>query len=234
MCEIENEMEYVTATVIAAGQLSPKQKQKQKSPDIIREKTFWENGYQNWSNAMFKKKLRVRRETFVHILNYVRPHLEKTNMKPDLISVERQLALTLYHLAHAATYNELEIVYGISESLRCKTFNKVVRVVVATMYDVYVSLPVSEQQWMEELAGFTENYGFPCVGAWDGFHVYVNLKLKNNFSLKKRYSRTNLGLVSYNKRILYAGVSAPGSVHDYRLLKSSSIFLWETSSKYRL
>ena len=39
-------MEYVTATVIAAGQLSTKQKQKQKSPDIIRDKTFWGNDYQ--------------------------------------------------------------------------------------------------------------------------------------------------------------------------------------------
>ena len=31
--------------------------------------------------------------------------------------------------------------------------------------------------------------------------------------------------MSYNKRLLYAGVSAPGSVHDSkaRLLKSSSI-----------
>ena len=46
VCKIENEMEYVAATVIAAGQLSTKQKQKQKSPDIIRDKTFWENGYQ--------------------------------------------------------------------------------------------------------------------------------------------------------------------------------------------
>ena len=62
------------------------------------------------------KKMRVRRETFVHILNYVRPYLEKTpTMKPHLISVERQLALTLYHLAHAASY-ELEDVFRISES----------------------------------------------------------------------------------------------------------------------
>ena len=84
-------------------------------------------------------------------------------------------------------HNELENVFGISESLGCKTFNKVVRVLVAAMYDVYVSLPVTEQQWMEELTGFIENY------------VYLNSILKNNFSFKKRYSRTNLGLVSYNK-----------------------------------
>ena len=121
---------------------------------------------------MATKKLRIRRETFEHILNYVRPYLEKppTNMKPH--SAERQLALTLYHLAHAASYNELEDIFRISESSGCKTFNKVVRVLVATMYDVYVSLP-AEQQWMEELTGFIENYGFPCVGAWDGFHVSI-------------------------------------------------------------
>ena len=81
-------------------------------------------------------------------------------------------------------HNELEDVFGVSESLGCKTFNKVVRVLVATMYDVYVSLPVTDQQWMEELTGFIQHYGFPCVGAWDGFHVYLNSKLKTILALK--------------------------------------------------
>ena len=35
---------------------------------------------------------------------------------------------------------------------------------------------------------------------------------------------TNLDLVSYNKMFLYAVVGAPGSAHDSRLLKESSIF----------
>ena len=34
----------------------------------------------------------------------------------------------------------------------------------------------------------------------------------------------NLGLVGYNKRFLYAVVGEPGSTHDARLLKESSIF----------
>ena len=34
----------------------------------------------------------------------------------------------------------------------------------------------------------------------------------------------NLGLVSYNKRFLYAAVGAPGSTHDAGLLKSASIY----------
>ena len=27
--------------------------------------------------------------------------------------------------------------------------------------------------------GFIKNYGFPCIGACDGFHVYVSAKLKD-------------------------------------------------------
>ena len=35
---------------------------------------------------------------------------------------------------------------------------------------------------------------------------------------------TNLGLIGYNKRFLYAAVGAPGSTHDARLLKEPSIY----------
>ena len=34
----------------------------------------------------------------------------------------------------------------------------------------------------------------------------------------------NLGLIGYNKHFLYAAVSAPGSTHDGRLLKESSLY----------
>ena len=36
----------------------------------------------------------------------------------------------------------------------------------------------------------------------------------------------NLGLIGYNKRFLYAAVGAPGSTHDARLLKESSIYVF--------
>ena len=34
----------------------------------------------------------------------------------------------------------------------------------------------------------------------------------------------NLGLINYNKRFVQAAVGAPGSTHDTRLLKKSSIY----------
>ena len=83
-----------------------------------------------------------------------------------------------------------------SISLASVTFNKVWRVLVATLYNRYVKLPRTDEEWEAELKDFLENYEFPCVNAWDGFHVYVSSKLKSYFSFEKRYSMSNLGLVS--------------------------------------
>ena len=82
---------------------------------------------------------------------------------------------------------------------------------VISLYDRYACLPTNDEEWQNEIRGFLENYEFPCVGAWDGFHVYINSQSKNYFSFKKRYSMMNLGLIGYNKCFLYAAVGAPGS-----------------------
>ena len=92
------------------------------------------------------------------------------------------------------------------------------------MYDEYVHLPSTEEEWEEILRGFIENYEFPCVAAWDGFHVEVSTNLKNYYSFKKRYTVTNMGLVAYNKRFLNADVGGIVSAHDARLLRESTVY----------
>ena len=73
---------------------------------------------------------------------------------------------------------------------------------VVSLYNGYVRLPTTDEEWQNEIRGFLENHKFPCVGAWAGFHVYINSQLKNYFSFKKRYSLTNLGLIGYHKSFL--------------------------------
>ena len=74
-----------------------------------------------------------------------------------------------------------------------------------------------------------ENYEFPCVGAWDGFHVHVSTDLKNHFSFKNKYTITSMGLIGHNKRFLHLIIDAPGSIHDVRLLRHTTL-LHEISS----
>ena len=105
-----------------------------------------------------------------------------------------------------------------------ETFNHLVREIVVRLYSRFVKAPESDAAWQQELRGFIENYGFPCVGAWDGVNIYISSNLKNHFSFKRRYSVTNMALVSYNKRLLDLTVNAPGSTHDARLLKFSQFY----------
>ena len=72
-----------------------------------------------------------------------------------------------------------------SVSAANKFFNKVCRVPVAKFYDRFVYLSSTDAEWEAEVRGFLENYEFPCVDVWDGFHVYINSKLKSFFGFKK-------------------------------------------------
>ena len=85
------------------------------------------------------------------------------------------------------TYTVLEDVFGISKESGCVFFNKVIRLIVAFFYDEYVKLPETDEQWEVEVWGFIENYGFPAVGEWNGFHIHVIPQLKANFSFKEVY-----------------------------------------------
>ena len=168
----------------------------------------------------------INRTTFNFLLNTLWGGLvlTPTNFVLEPTSLDRQLAASLYRLAHEVTYTILEDVFGILKESRRVFFNKVISLIVAYFYDEYVKLPETDEQWEVEVHGFIENYGFPAVGAWDGFHIHVNLQLKANFSFKKKCMVKNLALTSYNKRFLYAAVGAPESTHDARMLKESSFF----------
>ena len=103
-------------------------------------------------------------------------------------------------------------------------FQDVCKAIVQCLYDKFVYLPRNIDEWSQELKNFLENWEFPCVGAWDGFHVYISTKLKNFYSFKKRYSVTNMGFIGQNKRFMWAAVGAAGSTHDSRLLKNCNIY----------
>ena len=208
----------------ASGVLLATSIRKRKEPDEERNHLWWDDGYQNWNDAQFKKRMRVTRETFQFILDSTSDQIRKETTKfKEPTSPDVQLGLTLYRLAHGCSYGTVGDLFGVAPSTACSFFNTVTNVIVQSLYDDLVKLPQNEEEWKKELTSFIEDWEFPCVGAWDGFHVFINCQLKNFFSFKTRYSVTNMGLIGANKRFLWAGVGAPGSMHDSTLLQSSDI-----------
>ena len=223
--ELFYEEEVAQAAALSAVLLSKKPRQ-ERSHDEPRNNNWWSQGYDNWDDAAFKKRLRVSRDTFEFILAEIENDITKepTPMKPHPTPPATQLALCLYRLAHGCTFLTVGDLFGVAAPTAHCIFMEVCKTIVKTLYDRFVFLPRTPEEWTNELQKFLENWEFPCVGAWDGFHVYVSTNLKNFYSYKKRYSVTNMGFIGYNKRFMWAAVGAPGSTHDSRLLRSCEIY----------
>ena len=129
----------------------------------------WDDLYQNRSKEEFVEKMRITRDTFNLILNalYEELLLKPSNFLTEPTSPDRQLAATLYRLAHGVTYTVLEDIFGISKEAGCKFFNKTVRLIITHFYDEYVKLPETDEEREAEMRGFIENYGFPTVPGID-------------------------------------------------------------------
>ena len=83
-----------------------KSNRNERGPDELRNGDCRTNGFQNWDEASFKKRLRVSRETFEFILGEIKDIIkeEPTDMKPHPTPPATQLALCLYRLAHGCTF----------------------------------------------------------------------------------------------------------------------------------
>ena len=136
--------------------------------------------YQNWDEEQFREKIHIFKCNFDHVESIIRIFIEKapTNLVPDPRKPEKQYALPIYRLVHGCSFAVISDQFGESKALAIETFNHVIRELLAYFYNDYVKMPENEDEWKEGLKGFIENYEFPCVGTWDGFHVYIDQNIK--------------------------------------------------------
>ena len=57
---------------VMAAIVITKSNRNERGPDELRNGDWWTNGYQNWDEAYFKKRLRVSRDTFEFILGEIK------------------------------------------------------------------------------------------------------------------------------------------------------------------
>ena len=102
-----------------AGVQENKPPRKVRTPDKDREtrKHYWDDLYRQKTDDEFKTScvFHMQHATFDIILNTLRDQLilQPTNWKPYPTSPDRQLALSLYRLAHGVSYSVLEDVCSI-------------------------------------------------------------------------------------------------------------------------
>ena len=107
---------------------------------------WWENTWNNYSEARFKKTFRVSHSTFRYILNRISPFLARETVTEDLISPELRLAPCLYQLGRRDYFYTVAEMAGLGVSTVCSIVNEVCQVLVDHLQSECVSSHMPKTQ----------------------------------------------------------------------------------------
>ena len=79
---------------------------------LVRNTGWWENVWNNYSEARFKKTFRISRATFRYILDRIEPILARQTLTEDPISPDERLAICLYRLGRGDYYYTIAEMVG--------------------------------------------------------------------------------------------------------------------------
>ena len=176
----------------------------------------------------WKNNFRMSRQSFYKLCAQIRPFIESqhTRMRQP-ISVEAQLALTLYFLSDGGRMRKTANAFGCGLSTVSCIFSKVTKAIGINLSSLYINTPTTEKEVVELAAGFYVAHGFPqCIGAVDGTHIPLRRPIENATDYINRkgfYSLNVQGCVDYRYCFIDVNIKWPGSVHDARVFAQSSL-----------
>ena len=193
---------------------------------------WWENTWNNYSEARFKKTFRVSHSTFRYILNRISPFLARETVTEDLISPELRLAPCLYQLGRRDYFYTVAEMAGLGVSTVCSIVNEVCQVLVDHLWSECVSshMPKTQDDFKKKMLDMDEFWQFPCCwAAIDGYHIPIKCPpggleaCKEYHKFKNFYSIVVMGLVDSHYRFVWGSCGFPGNSHD------AVIFVQQTS-----
>ena len=101
----------VSEPAVMSAIVITKSNRNERGLDELRNGDWWTNGYQNWNEASFKKRLRVSRDTFQFILAEIKDLIKKepNHMKPHPTPPATLLAFFLRSSSDARLYTHRRI-----------------------------------------------------------------------------------------------------------------------------
>ena len=175
----------------------------------------------------WKENFRMSKPVFDKLCILLRPYIGKQTMnmrKP--VSVEAQVALTLYYLSDGGRMQKTANAFGIA-SCTVSCIVKMVTEAISSHMKHFVKVPDSEIAVKELVAKFYEKHGFPqCIGAVDGTHIPIKRPEENALDYINRKGFFSLNVqacVDYRYCFFDVNIKWPGSVHHARVFAKSSI-----------
>ncbi|XP_028400782.1 protein ALP1-like [Dendronephthya gigantea] len=201
---------------------------------FFRNPGWWQTVWDTYSDARFKKTLRISRKTFQHILPPIRSRLERQNINEEPVTPEERLAICLYRLGRGDYYHTISQISGLGVSTErnivCEVFLAIVECPWSS--EVAKHLPTSKEMFKNKLVEMEGFWQFPfCWAAVDGCHIPIKCppggleSCKEYQNFKNFYSVVLMAFVDARYRFIWASCGFPGNSHDAVILQSTD--LWQ-------
>ncbi|XP_053394054.1 putative nuclease HARBI1 [Mercenaria mercenaria] len=174
----------------------------------------------------FKDRFRISRETFDKLVMYMNPHMIRI-CPHQKISTEKKLLVFIKYVATQLYYQAIADMFGICETTVHNIVHDVSKLISSHLLNTLVKWP-SGRSLKNIENGFKEMQGFPgVIGAIDASHIPIRTPIEypENYFNRKSFPSVILQAVCDNNMMftdVYCGW--PGSVHDARVLRNSSLF----------
>ena len=198
-----------------------------------RNKGWWENLWSTYSDLRFKETFRVSKDTFLFILNKIRPDIEKDFITEDPVSPACRLAIHLYHLGRQDYLFTISKMTGYGVATVCQIVLEVCAAIVENLWNDSVSrhFPKNVNSLKNYIIEMESQWQFLCCfGAIDGCHIPIKcpaggLKACKEFhNFKNFYFIVLMAIIDAKYHIIWASAGFPGNSHDSIIFQSTSLY----------
>lgn len=179
---------------------------------------------------LFRESFRVDRPVVECIERHIGPLIQRYTRRSHALSVREQILITLHFLGNGSVYHLNGYSLGVTKSTVCKCVHLVCRLIMLYLMPQYVRWPTNPNDISNK---FERKAGFPYVnGCLDGTLVHINSPSGNVepiYVSRDNKHAINVVLVSGpNHEFFFVSARSPGSFHDARALRISSLWRnWE-------
>lgn len=174
----------------------------------------------------FQEKFRISARAAEYILRYIAEDLQHNTIRNMTLSPQMQFSTTLHFIGCACQYHAVGDMHGLSKSSVCRVIHNVMDIISNRLFPHEVRWPSENVDLISQ--NFMRVADFPRVaGVIDGTLIPIDAPSINQSAYVDRkgsHSLNAMVVCGPNLQFYYASAKRPGSVHDSRVLRNSTLY----------